>query len=569
MRILAFLILVLLLSSLLATPTPVGHSTVGDSLKLLSHWNIYTVDAESGVGGWSSIALDVNGYPHMSYYRGIVYDLKYANWTGNDWSIEAVDTDGAVGQCTSIALDGDGYPHISYFDNSNSDLKYANWNGTWNVETVDSAGAGDWTSLALDTAQRPHISYSGPTNELKYANWNGTAWIMEVVDPTDGSYTSIALNESDYPRISYFGVNTLRYASWDGGSWTIEVVDSGAYVVGMFTSLALDSSGNPHISYYDVSEENLKYARWTGTDWSTETVDSAGWVGWGTSIGVDSQDTPHIAYHDMTNESLKYARMTGGTWAIETIESAGKVGFTHSLAIDGNDYPYITHFNKTDKNLKLATKAVLELSGNPSLSSAPHLLDFGDHSPGETVTLSFEIWNSGNGTLDYMITENLLWTDVTPLNGSSIGEHDMINVTIDTTGLPEGLHTGTIHIASNGGNGTVNVSVNVLAPSSSLSLDIDPDTLNLKSNGRWITAYLSTNASVYDINVSSILLQDALAPERWDYQDDVLMLKFDRQDFKDTAQVGESVEVKISGKWEDGSEFEAYDHIRVIDSGKG
>ena len=101
-------------------------------------------------------------------------------------------------------------------------------------------------------------------------------------------------------------------------------------------------------------------------------------------------------------------------------------------------------------------------------------------------------------------------------------------------------------------------------------LDIDPDTLNLRSKGRWITAYLSAeNASVYDIDVSSILLQDALAPERHHYQDDVLMLKFNRQDFKDTVQVGESVEVKLSGKWEDGTGFEARDHIRVINRGRG
>ena len=101
-------------------------------------------------------------------------------------------------------------------------------------------------------------------------------------------------------------------------------------------------------------------------------------------------------------------------------------------------------------------------------------------------------------------------------------------------------------------------------------LDVDPDTLNLKSKGRWITAYLSTeNASIYDVNISSILLQDTLVPERYDYQDEVLMLKFNRQDFKDTVQVGESVEVKLSGKWEDGTGFEARDHIRVINRGRG
>lgn len=47
------------------------------------------------------------------------------------------------------------------------------------------------------------------------------------------------------------------------------------------------------------------------------------------------------------------------------------------------------------------------------------------------------------------------------------------------------------------------------------------------------------------------------------------MLKFNRQELMDTVEVGKSVEVKISGKWEDGTEFEVYDYIRVIGPGKG
>ena len=46
------------------------------------------------------------------------------------------------------------------------------------------------------------------------------------------------------------------------------------------------------------------------------------------------------------------------------------------------------------------------------------------------------------------------------------------------------------------------------------------------------------------------------------------MLKFDRQGFKDTVHAGESVQVNITGKWEDGTEFEGYDSIRVIRRGK-
>ncbi len=37
------------------------------------------------------------------------------------------------------------------------------------------------------------------------------------------------------------------------------------------------------------------------------------------------------------------------------------------------------------------------------------------------------------------------------------------------------------------------------------------------------------------------------------------MLKFDRQEFKDTLAADDSVDVRMSGKWVDEGEFEAYD----------
>ncbi len=135
-------------------------------------WNIQTIDSTGDVGCWTSIAMDANDYPHISYYDDTNYDLKYAAFNGSTWDINIIDSTVWVGEYTSIALDADDYAHISYYDGTNHDLKYAAFNGsTWGINIVDSTGVvGQFTSIALDANGHPHISYFDATNyDLKYA----------------------------------------------------------------------------------------------------------------------------------------------------------------------------------------------------------------------------------------------------------------------------------------------------------------------------------------------------------------------------------------------------------------
>jgi hypothetical protein len=56
------------------------HASSGaTSIIVSSGWQISIVDSAGRVGYESSIALDANGYPHISY-RGANFDLKYARW---------------------------------------------------------------------------------------------------------------------------------------------------------------------------------------------------------------------------------------------------------------------------------------------------------------------------------------------------------------------------------------------------------------------------------------------------------------------------------------------------------
>jgi len=169
-------------------------------------------------GLFTSIAVDSNGIPHISYYDFDGKNLWYSRRFGQTgWTLEQVDSPGDVGQGTSIALDANGLPHIAYYDASNENLRYAVKTATnlWKTGPIDSQGSvGLNPSLALDSFGRPHVSYYDATNKtLKYAKLSlvttqGSAlpWSKETVDSTGdaGRYSSICLDSGGYAHICYY-----------------------------------------------------------------------------------------------------------------------------------------------------------------------------------------------------------------------------------------------------------------------------------------------------------------------------------------------------------------------------
>lgn len=100
------------------------------------------------------------------------------------------------------------------------------------------------------------------------------------------------------------------------------------------------------------------------------------------------------------------------------------------------------------------------------------------------------------------------------------------------------------------------------------SIDLKPDTLNLKSKGKWITCYieLPEDYDVEDIDMSTIELSygEGSVLAAWgNIQDDVLMVKFDRSDVQDMLDPGDDIEIMVSGELIDSTPFEGTDTIRV------
>ena len=121
-------------------------------------------------------------------------------------------------------------------------------------------------------------------------------------------------------------------------------------------------------------------------------------------------------------------------------------------------------------------------------------------------------------------------------------------------------------------------------------VDINPDTINLKSNGQWVTAYITLpdGLNVADIDVNTIRISsivgvseqacdyvqpadiDGYTPQVGDYDEDGiddLTVKFDRQLLHEALFLDDNA-ITIEGDLSTGEHFSGSDTIRVIDRGK-
>lgn len=86
----------------------------------------------------------------------------------------------------------------------------------------------------------------------------------------------------------------------------------------------------------------------------------------------------------------------------------------------------------------------------PSITFSPASLNLSCSLGQNASPQTFQVWNSGGGTLTYSITDNVPWLSVTPTSGTSTGEHDTITVNYATSGLAAGTYQASITITGSG-----------------------------------------------------------------------------------------------------------------------
>lgn len=130
-------------------------------------------------------------------------------------------------------------------------------------------------------------------------------------------------------------------------------------------------------------------------------------------------------------------------------------------------------------------------------------------------------------------------------------------------------------------------------PSIHAEIDIDPDTLNLKSNGRWITCYITfpegyppalfmpekvaltrVNEQTLDRFIYSDL--EAIHYELTDNNqylgaedaEEFLKVKFIRSEVQAVLPIGEQIKLTVTGNLKNGASFQGTDIIRVTNPEK-
>ncbi len=145
-----------------------------------------------------------------------------------------------------------------------------------------------------------------------------------------------------------------------------------------------------------------------------------------------------------------------------------------------------------------------------------------------------------------------------------------VAVHFDARGLANGDYAGEIKVQSNDlETPAVIVPVGLHVGSLDVTLDLDPNTLNRNSHGRWVngTITLPPSYDPHQIDISSVLVQSSVPVDSSGpvtYSGQSLHCKFDRQSIFDVVPEGEHVPVIVTGRLVDDTWFAGLDVVRMI-----
>jgi len=297
-------------------------------------WFTMTV---AGGASYCDLALDSKQRPHISYADfGTVSGarLRHVFWDGAAWQNTAIPLNSdVIGYYTSIVLDSNDYPSISFYEyrgpkgtDISVRMRTVTFNGKyWEARTVDGDNqSGKFNAMAMDRLGRRHLAYANVntlTAGVRYAFWDGALSPIEIVEDRQqtgnelvGFSVGMAVDKDGDPHLTYVNYShpAAKYAVRKAGRWRVETIEpmrQTAYPDR--NSIAIDPDGNPYVGYFDPGRGVLRLAHRDRQKWLVETVDDNG-SGFASSMQID-RGVIWMSYGDEANGGLKVARRELGS----------------------------------------------------------------------------------------------------------------------------------------------------------------------------------------------------------------------------------------------------------------
>jgi hypothetical protein len=528
----------------------------------------------TGFSAHPAVAFDAFGNLYVVWEDGSELDgsgpdpdlyLKKWNATTRMWRPRVLITDDNLNntrssQLPQIVSDSFGNIHIVWSDDS--DLTGVGFGGiywrmldastkSWvppvlvSYDPNDTKDSGAWPSLAADRFGNVHVAFHkgnpGPAFGIQYMKWNGTtrAW---------GDKMTVSANSTEFynAEIAVDPLGDIHVVWGDLSNF------SGASTYGEDKDIfyrKLVASTNTWGRIVHLTDDDLTDAH--GSE-----------VG---GIVADFHGNLHVVWHEGGDQAglgfgldvdvfYRKWNVSSGVWEPRVVVSsdpAGKAGSTTpDIDVD------------TKGNVHFVWRDHSDVDGAGSHA--------GD--------IFYRKWDSTNNTWENTIS---LTNDLNDqLNGwfPEVASDRLGNLAVvwwDQSGLNDSGEDADVYMRR----------FQVPFESLQASVDCDPDTLNLKSQGKWITCYieLPSGSDPRSIDASTILLNGVLAPELnfkygfvksetsyiMDHDGDGVlerMVKFKRSEVQQLLSLADSVPLTITGNLLDGTEFEGMDEVRVIDS---
>ena len=235
---------------------------------------------DTGHDGWDTrIYVGADGVAHISGIDPQEFDGDgieyYRVGAGGELTVEQIGSGQQTYKyATSVAVDSNGTPYVTYYDQKGKDLALAaRTDAGWEIAFVESDGdTGLFASLVIDSADRFHISYfersTSKSGTIKYAtrgkgesDWT-ISEVGELKDLLFGfegarNITSIQVDGEGNPVIAYSDTSNIKVARWNGSGWDTETLttrkDRGKEF-GQLVSLKLDGTGRAHLTWFEITE---------------------------------------------------------------------------------------------------------------------------------------------------------------------------------------------------------------------------------------------------------------------------------------------------------------------------